>query len=75
MRKFVITSAAMTAFAALLVSAPAKAAESWGPSKVGNQCFSAAQAHGRDLGFGAWSACPQTASVAIATSKKRRHRS
>jgi len=73
MRKFVISAAAMTAFAALLASAPANALENYGPSKVGNQCFTAAATQGRDLNFGTWGACPQPASVAVAP-RKTHHR-
>jgi hypothetical protein len=76
MRKFVISAAAMTAFAALLASAPANAVENYGPNKIGNQCFTPAGSQGRDLGFGTWGACPQPASVAVApTRHKMRHHS
>jgi hypothetical protein len=70
MRQFTISAAAMTVFATLLASAPASAVDSWGPSKVGNQCFKASQAQTRDLGFGVWTACPETASTPVTT---RRH--
>ena len=74
MRKFVISAAAMTAFAALLASAPANALESYGPKQVGNQCLTPAAGHGRDFGFGIWGACPKPASVAAApTRHKSRH--
>jgi hypothetical protein len=75
MRKFVISTAAMTAFAALLASAPASAMENYGPKQVGNQCFTAAPNWGRDLAFGTWGACPQPASAAVAPVRhKTRHR-
>lgn len=75
MRKFVISAAAMTAFAAFLASAPANAIENYGPNKSGNQCFTPAHTQGRDLAFGTWGACPQTASVAAAPARhKGRHR-
>ena len=66
MRKFVISAAAMTAFAALLASAPANALENYGAKQVGSQCFTPAHASGRDLTFGSWGACPQSASLAVA---------
>jgi uncharacterized membrane protein len=75
MRKVIISAAAMTAFAALLASAPASAIENYGPKQVGNQCFTPALTQGRDLAFGTWGACPQTASVAAAPAhRKSRHR-
>jgi hypothetical protein len=71
MRKVIISAAAMTAF---LASAPANAVENYGPSKVGNQCFTAAATQGRDLNFGSWGACPQPASVAVTPARhKSRH--
>jgi hypothetical protein len=74
MRHFLITAAAMTAFAALLASAPANALEPWGPSKVGTQCFTPAPHWGRDLGFGSWGACAGPASVVVAPKRhKVRH--
>ena|SRR6266478_403187 len=74
MRKFIVSAAAMTAFAALLASAPANALENYGPSQVGNQCFKPAHSQGRDFNFGSWGACPQPASVAVApTRHKNRH--
>jgi hypothetical protein len=66
MRQFTISAAAMTVFAALLASAPAGAVENLGPNKIGNQCFKASAGHTRDLGFGTWTACPQTASTTAA---------
>jgi len=74
MRKVIISAAAMTAFAALVASAPANAVENYGPKQVGNQCFTPAHTQGRDLAFGTWGACPQPASVAVApTRHKSRH--
>ncbi len=72
MRHFLIAAAAMTAFAALSVSA--NAVENYGPKQVGNQCFTPAHTQGRDLAFGSWGACPQPASVAVAPRHKTRHR-
>jgi hypothetical protein len=71
MRQFMISAATMTAFAALLTSAPANALENYGPNKVGSQCFTPAHTQGRDLGFGSWGACPKPASVVVATHKKK----
>jgi uncharacterized membrane protein len=75
MRQFTISAAAMMTFATLLASAPADAIENHGPKQVGNQCFTVAQGQGRDLIFGSWSTCPQTASVAAAPAHRQaRHR-
>jgi uncharacterized membrane protein len=76
MRKSMISAAAIAMFAALTLSAPANALENYGPNRVGNQCFTASPAWGRDLAFGNWGACPQTASIAApARAKKQvRHR-
>jgi uncharacterized membrane protein len=71
MRHFFITAAAMTAFAAL-VSVPASALDNHGPTQVGNQCFKPAAGGSRDLNFGAWSACPQQASIATPAPIKRK---
>jgi len=72
MRKVIISAAALTAFTALLASAPANALDNYGPNKVGNQCFTAAPHWGRDMAFGTWGSCPKPASVAIAP---KRHKS
>jgi D-alanyl-D-alanine dipeptidase len=75
MRKSMISAAAITTFAALVLSAPANAIQSYGPNKVGDQCFTPAHTQGRDLNFGYWGACPQPASVAVApTHHKSRHK-
>jgi len=74
MRKIIISTTALTAFAALLASAPANAVDNYGPSKVGNQCFKASPHWGRELAFGTWGACPQPASISVApTRHKMRH--
>jgi hypothetical protein len=73
MRKSWISAAVITTFAALVLSAPAGALESYGPKQVGNQCFTAAPNWGRDLSFGSWAACPQTASVASTPAPHRIH--
>jgi hypothetical protein len=75
MRRVMISAAAMTAFAALLASAPANALDNYGPKQVGNQCFTPAPGHSKDLGFGSWGACPQPASAAVpaTTRPKPRH--
>jgi len=75
MRKVIISAAAMTAFAALLASAPANAIENYGPNKAGNQCFTPAHTQGRDSAFGTWAACPQPASVAVAATRHKSHHS
>jgi hypothetical protein len=69
MRKFVLTAAAMTAFAAL--SAPASAEMNYGPLKDGNKCFTTQIGGGKD-GIGYWGACPQAASVTPAAKPKAR---
>jgi hypothetical protein len=71
MRNFLITAAALTAFATL-ASAPAGAAENYGPSKVGNQCWSPSLGLGREGSFGTWGNCPQTASIATAPKHKKK---
>jgi hypothetical protein len=77
MRQFTISAAAVTVFAALLASAPARADNLGGASaQNGNQCFSYSVGQGRDGRFGYWGACPQTASVAVAPRHHaRRHHS
>jgi hypothetical protein len=71
MRKFVISATAVTAFAALMASAPANAMDNYGPNKVGNQCFTPSHQQSRELAFGTWGACPQPASVAVAPRAKK----
>src|SRR5258708_38050086 len=73
MRHFLITAAAATTLTALLASAPASALENYGPTKVGNQCFTAAPHWGRDLGFGRWAACPQPAGAVVGAKHHRIH--
>ncbi len=74
MRKVMISAVAMTAFAALLASAPANALDNYGPKQVGNQCFTPAPFHGKDLGFGSWGACPQPASIPVASTRQKNRR-
>ena len=64
MRKFVISAAAVTAFAALLASAPAMADYNYGPMQNGSQCWNGSLGH-KYGGFGFWGACPQTASAPV----------
>jgi hypothetical protein len=71
MRNFLITAATVTAVA-MLASAPAGAAESFGPNKVGNQCFTPSPAFGREMTFGSWGACPQPAAAAVAPKSKKK---
>jgi hypothetical protein len=69
---------ATIAFGALLASAPARADLLNGaPKQAGNQCFTLSVGQGRDERFGMWSACPQTASVAVAPAPRhiRKHHS
>jgi hypothetical protein len=75
MRKLLISAAATAAFAALMASAPANALENYGPKQVGNQCFTPAPHWGRDLSFGTWGTCPQTASVSVAPARHKSHHS
>jgi hypothetical protein len=72
MRHFLVMAAAAAAFAASM-AVPANAAENWGPSKVSNQCFTAAPFVGRELYYGSWSSCPQQASAtAVAPTVKKK---
>jgi hypothetical protein len=71
MNKLMI-AAATIAFGAMLASAPANAEYNYGPIQNGSQCWTAAQAQGRD-GFGAWGTCAQKASTPAAQ-PVRRHR-
>jgi hypothetical protein len=64
--------ATMMVFATLLASAPAAAVENWGPKQNGSQCFNVAKGEGKDLQFGHWGACPQSASVASSTTAPAR---
>jgi hypothetical protein len=63
MTKLAFSMVTAAAFAALLASAPVNAAENYGPSKQGNQCFHPSIGAGKDLSFGTWSACPQPAAA------------
>jgi hypothetical protein len=72
MNKLTIAVATI-AFGALLASAPARADHGGGLEVRGNQCFIYGPTMGRDGRFGVWGACPQTASVAVAPTTKRRH--
>jgi hypothetical protein len=82
MRKFTISAAAITAFGALLASAPAMAEYHFGPMKNGDKCWHGSgavvipgRAGGFPNGFGYWGACPQTASATVAPAPRqvRRH--
>jgi uncharacterized membrane protein len=75
MTKLTFSAAAVLAISALVAaSAPASAVENWGPSKNGSQCFKVASGESKDMQFGHWGDCPQTASapVAAATTQHRR---
>jgi hypothetical protein len=69
MKNFLIIAGAAAAVAA---SVPVNAAENWGPSRVGNQCFTPAISQGRELYFGSWGACPQPASTQVAPTIKKK---
>jgi len=75
MRQFTISAAALTMFAALLASAPARADHGGGLEVRGNQCFTYLPSFSRDARYGVWGACAQTASVAVAPRQIRRNRS
>jgi len=79
MRQFTISTVAATVFAALLASVPAQGEALNGASPTnGSQCFKFSPTNGsRDSRWGYWSACPQTASAAVASTPRqiRRHRS
>jgi hypothetical protein len=64
MRKLMISAAAMTAFAALLASAPANAEYNYGPTQNAGQCWKPSLGHTWG-GFGSWGACAQTASTPV----------
>jgi len=66
MRQFLISAAAM---AALVASVPANAIDNHGPSNVAGKCFTPAHSNGRDLMFGTWGACPQTAGTISGVTK------
>jgi hypothetical protein len=74
MRHFLITAAAMTAFAALLASVPARADVNYGPKQNGDQCWKSAAGYDREGRYGYWSACPQTASVVVPRTNRLHHR-
>jgi len=72
MRHFLITAAAMTAFAALLASVPANADMHYGATQNGKQCFKWSPGFGREASFGYWDTCPKPASAATAPAATRR---
>jgi hypothetical protein len=75
MRQFTISAAALTVFAALLASAPAQAEMSGGgPTQKAGQCFKYSSGNDKDGRFGLWTACPQTASTAVAPKQPRARR-
>jgi hypothetical protein len=63
----VTISATMMVIATLLAASPATAVDNWGPRQNGAQCFNVAKGEGKDLQFGHWGACPQSASTAGST--------
>jgi hypothetical protein len=75
MRQFTLSVVALTAFAAMLTAAQADALNG-ASARNGNQCFTySPNAGDRSGGFGYWGACPQTASVAAAPRRVRKHHS
>jgi len=70
MRHFLIAAAAMTAFAALVVSVPAQAEMHFGPTQNAGKCFKWSQGNGRDSTFGYWADCPKPASAAAKPAAK-----
>jgi hypothetical protein len=70
MRKFMLSAAAMTAVAALLASAPARADMGHGPLQNGNKCFKTSAGWGKD-NIGYWDTCAQPASTAVAAKPQR----
>ena len=70
MHKFTVAAATITV-GALLASAPVQALN--GQVKKDGKCFMPAQGHTRDLGFGYWGDCPQTASTAGASTPATTH--
>ena len=74
MRQFTISAAALTVFAAMVVTAQAET-NGGGPKQVGSQCFKYSVGNDRDGRFGSWGACPQPASAAAITQQNRRARS
>jgi hypothetical protein len=70
MRKFMVSAAAMTLFAALLTTVPAKADFNFGPIQNGNLCWKLTP---NSKEFGYWSTCPRPASVATPTHRKSHH--
>jgi hypothetical protein len=63
MQKFAVAAAVIT-FGALVASAPVQAGG--GQIQKDGKCFVPAQSHSRDLGFGYWGDCAQTASASVA---------
>jgi len=60
MRKLMISAAAMTAFAALLASAPASADYNFGPVTNAGQCWTYTP---NSKEFGYWGTCPKPAAA------------
>jgi hypothetical protein len=71
MRKFMISAAMVTTFAASLASAPANADFNFGPVQNAGQCWKLST---NSKEFGYWSECPRPASVAAPTRHKNHHR-
>jgi hypothetical protein len=73
MRKFMIPAAAVTAFAALVATAPADADFNFGPVRNGNLCWKLTPNSNNSKDFGYWATCPEPASVAAPTHRKSHH--
>jgi hypothetical protein len=77
MRKFIISAAAMSVFAALQASSPAMAEYHFGPLQNGNQCWIGTaygvvpgRPAGSSGGFGYWGTCPKPASATAAAAPR-----
>jgi hypothetical protein len=66
MRQFVLMVTALTAFGALAATAQAENLQG-APMRNGNQCFKYSPGNDKDGRFGAWAACPETASTPART--------
>ena len=62
MRQFMVAVTAVAAFGAMVAAAQAEILHG-GPLKNGNQCFKYSSGNDKDGRFGAWGACPQSASA------------
>jgi hypothetical protein len=70
MRQFMMTAAALTAFAALVATAQAESLHG-APMQNGNQCFKYSPGNSKDGRFGSWGDCPQAAATPRSTRRGR----